>query len=445
MRGMVVTLLPPPDPARDQHGIYRRLGMFLSGLKEVCEVLEIVHFARAQEMMAPVLDASAVSSAFWGMPVEVHTVPLNLQPRSWWQVGSAPFTLRYRRDFRPYLGSDQADALGRIIDTSNGLIFVHRLPAMAALLQLRSTRSPIFFDLDDLEHRVKWRAAQTATTHVGKIRNLLEIPALLAIERRAISRAAGTFVCSALDRTILSELRFDVSRTLVVPNAAEIPEVRPRLSSCQSVLYLGNYGHAPNAEAAERLITRVWPRLRARAEFATLIIAGRHPDCIPSYHCRPPNVEFTGFVSDLDALYARARIVCCPIRNGGGTRLKLIEAAAYGKPIVASPVAVEGLEFNHGRDVLVHEPDDALALACARLLQDDALAEALAASAHQKARSLYSLADLPRQIADELRAGLASHAVPPSASDGTSGIRFRHQFDRELQFPTTSSAKRESR
>jgi glycosyltransferase involved in cell wall biosynthesis len=439
MRAVIVTLLRPPDPARDRHGVYRRLGMFLNGVNRVCDEIEIVHFARP-EGTARVARMSAESSAFWGTPVTVRLAPLNLKTRHWWQAGSVALSLRHRADFGPYLGSDQTKALGGILAASPALVFAHRLPAMTALLRLRRIRSPIFFDLDDVEHRVKLRAAQTASSPLAKMHNLLKIPALLQAERRSIARAARTFVCSALDRAVLSELNFDVSRTVVAPNAIEVAEPRPGLLSRKSILFLGNYGHAPNAEAAERLITRIWPRLRASTDSARLIIAGDHPERIPSFAHQPRDVEFTGFVDDLETLYARTRIVCCPISNGGGTRLKLIEAAGYGKPIVATPVAVEGLEFNHASDILVHDDDNDLALACARLLHDDALADALAAAAYRKARSLYSLANLPEQIAHELRAGLANCATAKGAA-GDNGSR----LDGLVHFPTVPGSKRENR
>jgi glycosyltransferase involved in cell wall biosynthesis len=445
MRAVIVTLLRPPDPARDRHGIYRRLEMFLHGVSCVCEEIEIVHFARPEEM-ALVAHSSAESSAFWGTPVTVRLVPLSVKPRLWWQAASVAFSVRYRGDFRPFLGPDQASALGRILAASPSptLIFAHRLPAMAALLQLRRVRSPIFFDLDDVEHRVKLRAAQTASSPLAKMHNLLEIPALLQAERRSIARATRTFVCSALDRAILSELNFDVSRTVVAPNAVEVAEPRPGLLRSKSVLFLGNYGYPPNAEAAERLITRIWPKLRAITDSARLIIAGDHPERIPSFAHQPRDVEFTGFVDDLETLYARARIVCCPICNGGGTRLKLIEAAGYGKPIVATPVAVEGLEFKHASDILVHDDENELALACARLLQDDALADALAAAAHRKARSLYSLANLPELIAHELRAGLAGYVIAKGTT-GENGTRLGNTLSRLVRFPTIAGSKRENR
>src|SRR5260370_22827447 len=106
MRAVIVTLLPPPDPAKDRHGIFRRLGMFLKGVNRVCEEIEIVHFARPEET-ARAARLSAESSAYWGMPVTVRLAPLNLKARRWWQAGSAALSLRHRGDFRAFLGSDQ--------------------------------------------------------------------------------------------------------------------------------------------------------------------------------------------------------------------------------------------------------------------------------------------------------------------------------------------------
>ena len=90
------------------------------------------------------------------------------------------------------------------------------------------------------------------------------------------------------------------------------------------------------------------------------------------------SIEFPGFVADLNALYARSRVVCCPIRVGGGTRIKLIEAAAFGKPIVATAVAAEGLGLEPDRDFLLRDTSAQLADACVTALTDDDVAERLA-------------------------------------------------------------------
>src|SRR5260370_40403146 len=144
MRAVVVTLLPPPDPARDRHGIFRRLGMFLNGVNRVCEEIEIVHFAPPKET-ARAARLSAESSAFWGMPVTVRLAPLNLKARRWWQAGSAALSLSHRGYFRPFLGPAQDQTLEGILTAPPPLVFAHRLPPMTPLLQLRRTRSPFVY------------------------------------------------------------------------------------------------------------------------------------------------------------------------------------------------------------------------------------------------------------------------------------------------------------
>lgn len=81
-----------------------------------------------------------------------------------------------------------------------------------------------------------------------------------------------------------------------------------------------------------------------RRSDARLIFAGKLAELVPSFGTRPAGVEFSGFLPDLKALRARVRIVTCPIMAGSGTRLKLLEAAAYGKPMVVARVLMDGVD-----------------------------------------------------------------------------------------------------
>jgi glycosyltransferase involved in cell wall biosynthesis len=232
-----------------------------------------------------------------------------------------------------------------------------------------------------------------------------------------VRRAALTFICSDHDFEQLAAGGFDVSKVVVAANAVDIPEHRPPLSRRPAALFLGHYGHTPNAEAAERLIASIWPRVRQAVPDAELVIAGGEPERIPSFREQPEGVVFTGFVDDLDALYGRARIVCCPLRNGGGTRLKLIEAAARGKPMVATSVAMEGLAFRNGLDAIVRDDDSRLAEACAMLLTDNDRAEAQANAAYRRAGALYSPPRIRAQIAAAIASALHLERGAPSGPD----------------------------
>jgi glycosyltransferase involved in cell wall biosynthesis len=405
MSCLVITVLQPPDPAHDHHGVYQRLRMFLQVLGKLHGLVDILHFTEKARLVPGEEErSSAIGSEYWGTPVRVTLLPLDLAPRRPWQTPLALTHLRWRGAFRPFLGAAPVLALRAAVSAwqeqnRQGLIFAHRLPAMTALARAGINNTPVFFDLDDVEHLVRRRAATIPAGRIASFRARLEIPALATEERRALNRASATFICSEHDLGRLHRDGFDTRRVVVAPNAVAIPNSQHPLSAQMTALFLGNYGHAPNAEAAELLIARIWPIVRARIGDAKLIIAGANPDRIPSFHERPEGVEFPGFVDDLPKLYARTRIVCCPLRNGGGTRLKLIEAAGFGRPIVASSIACEGLAFHDGRDAMIRDPEGAFAEACIQLLTDDAVALKQSDAAYRLAKALYTLPRIQSQIA----------------------------------------------
>ena len=394
--------------------MYLRLAMFLQAISETCDVLELVHFAPPEKPGEPELSDS-VFSDFWGAPVRVSRAPLNLGARRMREKIRAPLDVRCRGEFRRYIGAFQSQALTNILSRPADLIFAHRLPAMMSLLQVKSNLPPILFDMDDVDHLVKLRTARSAHSWRARARNMLEIPALLRAETIGVRRAAKTFVCSEHDRQRLSRSGIDVSRVASVANAVAIPPTQPPLVREPAILFIGNYGYPPNAEAAQELVTQIWPLIRAQVPTARLVIAGASPERIAAFATRPAGVEFTGLVGDLAALYAQIRLVCCPIRNGGGTRIKLIEAAGAGKPIVATAVAAEGLALEAGRDFLLCVHAEDIASACVRLLRDDAAARRMANSAYLIASNHYSLADVKTTIVREVRCA-AANASPAMAA-----------------------------
>jgi glycosyltransferase involved in cell wall biosynthesis len=123
---------------------------------------------------------------------------------------------------------------------------------------------------------------------------------------------------------------------------------------------------------------------------AILKIAGAPPDKIPSYRSGIQGVEFTGFVKELDDLYRKSRVVCAPILSGGGTRVKIIEAAAYGKPIVSTRIGAEGIEMQDGKEFFLRDDPESFAQACIRLLNDHAMCRQMGLTARSTAIKKYN-------------------------------------------------------
>jgi len=102
-----------------------------------------------------------------------------------------------------------------------------------------------------------------------------------------------------------------------------------------------------------------------------------------------PNLEVLGFVENLDNLYRSVRATAVPIKVGGGTRIKIIEAAAYGKPTVSTTVGAEGLEFSNDSEILIRDDPREFADACVKLLSDSIYSENVGLAAREKTIKLY--------------------------------------------------------
>lgn len=278
-------------------------------------------------------------------------------------------------------------AVRECLDRRPDMILAFRLGSMAPLLRIGRPLPPIFFDLDDAEHVKAMRLSRGRAGLVRRVRTYGAVPILWWSERRAMTLARSTFVASMRDWNRFRHFPRHSER-VVVPNAVRVPSPE-RLTVEPTMLYLGNYLYGPNVEAAEYLLQEIWPRVRSLVPGARLFIAGSEPERISAHASPPPGVEFTGFVEDLSDLYRRTRVVCCPIRVGGGTRLKILEAAAYGKPLVSTTIGAEGIELRDGREIFLRDEPMSFAASCAKLMADTSLAEQMGAAARRVVGQLY--------------------------------------------------------
>lgn len=204
--------------------------------------------------------------------------------------------------------------------------------------------------------------------------------------------ADGVYVCSAVDeRRLLSEA--PNLRTAVIPNAADVDYYQPRPTDPRpdgrTVVYFGLLSTTPNIDGVVHFMQDIWPRIaKARPDARFKIIGGRPPASLLAL--AGPRVELTGFVSDLRPHLAAAAAVVVPLRLGGGTRLKIVEAMAMGKAIVSTTLGAEGIEAVAGRDILLEDRPTAFADAVLRLLAAPDLAASIGQSARQLAVDRYS-------------------------------------------------------
>jgi glycosyltransferase involved in cell wall biosynthesis len=197
---------------------------------------------------------------------------------------------------------------------------------------------------------------------------------------------------------------FTGARVEAVPNGVDTSALGPfgDPDGPPTLLYTGTLDYAPNAEGLRWLLREVWPRLSGRAE---LLVVGRNPpeDAVRS---AGPGVTFTGRVPEIAPYFVRAHAVLVPLRSGAGTKLKVLDGLASGRPVVSTSVGVEGIAAEDGRHLLVADGGEAFADAVVRVLDDAALRARLGAEGRALAEERYDWQVLSarfEQILESLR------------------------------------------
>lgn len=403
MRTLVISMNFPDDLGTRVHGIFQRLSMFIEALKGMGE-LDLLFFVEQRIDVSP-----AAVLRYQDILAEHYSTDLHLMlvsrdqpaPETRWEAYGAGALDGFRQQsFRWANGPHQLEALETALDRQPDLLFVHRLGPMAAVLKTCRRLPPICFDLDDLEHRAFCRGIPSPPHWPAKRLYYLQVPALWWAERRSISKASRTFVCSENDRDYLTRT-MRVDGVTVVPNAIEIPEPFDTASE-RIVLFIGVLSYPPNRNAAAYLLRDIWPRVRDLVPDARLLVVGSYPEGVPGYPGGENGVTFTGFVPDLSRLYERTKVACVPIRAGGGTRIKIIEAAGYGRPVVSTTIGAEGLSMEDGRSILLRDDPESFAQALADLLLDDVRNRELGLAAHEAVQKSYARENVIRQIQAEV-------------------------------------------
>ena len=248
--------------------------------------------------------------------------------------------------------------------------FARDLPAKLSVLDLHNVESAL--------------VASYANARRGVPAALLraEAAALRRMERRTIGRFDHVVVVSEEEK---ERLNGPARSVLVCPNGREPTEVLPDADEA-TVAFVATMGWAPNVDAAVWLGREIWPLVRAAVPGAQLLLVGREP--APAVRSlEGENVHVTGTVPDVTPYLARSRVVVAPLRAGGGTRLKIMEALDTGRPVVATSVGCEGMGDLVGRGVVVADTAVGLADAIASLLLDPDRASALGRKGHDAVAS----------------------------------------------------------
>ena len=222
-------------------------------------------------------------------------------------------------------------------------------------------------------------------------------------ERAACQRYDAIVAVSPQDRAIM-EAEYGAPVVRDIPTGVDTEYFR---ASGQvepdpyHLVFTGSMDWLPNDDAMKYFVRTVFPKVRAACPEASLTIVGRNPfPSLTSLTRTCPSIKVTGQVADVRPYMERAAVYVIPLRIGGGTRLKVFEAMAMGKPIVSTAIGVEGLPIANGTDALVADEPDAFAEAVIRLLRDRALAKRVGEAAAEKVTAKFGWAPVAGAFLD---------------------------------------------
>ncbi|WP_298015134.1 glycosyltransferase family 4 protein [uncultured Aquabacterium sp.] len=233
-------------------------------------------------------------------------------------------------------------------------------------------------------------------------------------ERHVLSRADAIVAVTESDARTLQAL--GGRPAYVVPNGVDtraFSEVWPNVHS-RHVLFLGNYEYAPNIDAVEWALTHIWPRVWQRMPEAHFTVCGHGLPAGWRSRFPDPRVHFHGYVARLADVQSASAAFLAPLRFGGGSKLKVLEAMAAGLPLVSTREGLSGLGARDGVHARVGDTADALADALVRTLSDPAAARAMGESARAHVREHFDWSQAAARL-EAVYARLSPAGVMPVA------------------------------
>ncbi len=248
----------------------------------------------------------------------------------------------------------------------------------------------VIVDQHNVEHELA-RRSRDASRGLRRLHHAVNWPKIQSEEVAAWRRADGVAFTSTVDAERARALLPGVV-SAVVPNGVDVDHFRrpPGTTADPArAVFFGTLNYFPNLDGVRFFLAEIWPRLAQAVPHARLDVIGSHPGAEVLAH-QGPRVDVRGAVDDVRPHLARAGVVIVPLRVGGGTRLKILEAMAMSRPVVSTTVGAEGIGATDGRDILIADDPAAFARAVQRVIEDPLLAARLGEAGRALVEQRYS-------------------------------------------------------
>jgi glycosyltransferase involved in cell wall biosynthesis len=241
----------------------------------------------------------------------------------------------------------------------------------------------------------------------------LEAKKLRRYESSVVGDFNSNLVVSSLDGQRLAEFCAGAT-TALVANGVDVDYFRLSDETAAEpghLIMVSGMNWFPNLDAVLYMTETIWPILTKSTPGVRLTIVGaRPPQRVLDLAAKDPRITVTGFVDDIRPYMDRAQVYLCPMRDGGGTRLKILDALSMGKPIVATTMALEGIDVVQEQDVLVGDTPEDFVNQVQRLIQDQSLRRRLSANGRAFVERHFSWEVIGKQLEGAFRKAIAERS-----------------------------------
>jgi hypothetical protein len=234
-----------------------------------------------------------------------------------------------------------------------------------------------------------------------KALDLIEATQLRRYERSKMPLFQAYLACSQQDAALIRRDAPSIP-AMVIANGADLCHFRPPdcpRAAQPTVLFVGSMHYYPNVDAVQFFFKEMYEDLCREVPELRVQIVGHNPPPPIQALARLPGVEVTGRVEDVRPFYGQATVFIVPLRLGGGTRLKVVEAMAMDLPVVSTTVGAEGLEIRPGENIVIADDAASFTASVLRLLRDAELRKRIATGGQELARR-YDWAEITRPWAE---------------------------------------------
>lgn len=329
---------------------------------------------------------------FFDVPVDAH------RAKKYWValLGAfgRPYNLRW-------LESDAYGAAVREWTARTKYDIVHfdtisLLPYLDDMAQSAAT----VLDHHNIESHMLLRRAENEPSWLKRIYYGREGALVEAFEKRYCPQFSLNITCSDIDTDRLKDIS-PASQVLTIPNGVDLGYFIPQglEKQSQKLVFVGTLNWYPNIEAVLYIANELWPRLKKKFPNISIDIIGANPPAEIKEIAKVDNsFRVLGFVDDIRPYIESAAVYLCPIRDGGGTKLKVLDAMALGAPMVAHPIACEGISVVDREDVLLAESTDEFIERVSELLESEALRKHLSVNARALIEKSYGYEAIGKQL-----------------------------------------------